>query len=51
MNLKKYRYFDPKTKSLDFNGLMEDLDHAKSDSIVLFHVCAHNPTGVDPSKE
>lgn len=30
---------------------MEDLDKAKSDSIVLFHVCAHNPTGVDPTQE
>lgn len=51
MKVKKYRYFDPKTKSLDFTGLMEDLDQAKADSIILFHVCAHNPTGVDPSKE
>jgi len=51
MKVKKYRYFDPKTKSLDFNGLLEDLDQAKSDSVVLFHVCAHNPTGVDPSQQ
>lgn len=50
MNLKKYRYFEPKSKSLDINGLLEDLDKAKADSIVLFHVCAHNPTGVDPTQ-
>ena len=50
LNLKKYRYFDPKTRGLDFTGLLEDLDKAKSDSIVLFHVCAHNPTGVDPTQ-
>lgn len=51
MKLKKYRYFDPKTKSLDFTGLQEDLDQAKPESVVLFHVCAHNPTGVDPTQE
>lgn len=51
MKCNKYRYFDPKTKSLDFTGLLEDLDKAKNESIVLFHVCAHNPTGVDPSQE
>jgi aspartate aminotransferase, mitochondrial len=45
-----YRYFDQKTKGLDINGLLEDLDKAKNESIVLFHVCAHNPTGVDPSQ-
>jgi aspartate aminotransferase len=44
------QYFDQKTKGLDITGLLEDLDKAKNESIVLFHVCAHNPTGVDPSQ-
>lgn len=48
---QQYRYFDQKTKGLDINGLLEDLDKAKNDSIVLFHVCAHNPTGVDPTQD
>jgi aspartate/tyrosine/aromatic aminotransferase len=26
-----YRYYDPKTKGLDFNGLCEDLDKAPND--------------------
>jgi len=51
MKVSEYRYYDPKTKGLDFQGLLEDLDKAKSDSIVLFHVCAHNPTGVDPTQD
>ena len=46
---QQYRYFDQKTKGLDITGLLEDLDKAKNESIVLFHVCAHNPTGVDPT--
>jgi len=47
--VKQYRYFDPKTKGLDFTGMLEDLDKAANGQIVLMHVCAHNPTGVDPT--
>jgi aspartate/tyrosine/aromatic aminotransferase len=45
------RYYDPKTKKLDINGLLEDLDKAKDESIAVMHVCAHNPTGVDPTND
>jgi len=31
--------------------MCEDLQAAPSGSIVLLHACAHNPTGVDPTKE
>jgi len=51
MKFQHYRYFDWKTKSLDFVGLQEDLDKAKDESIVVLHVCAHNPTGVDPTMD
>jgi len=46
-----YRYFDAKTKGLDINGMIEDLSNAQAGSVVLLHTCAHNPTGVDPTKE
>lgn len=46
-----YRYYDPKTISLDETGLLEDINSAPKHSVFLFHVCAHNPTGVDPSRE
>jgi aspartate aminotransferase len=49
MKAKPYRYFHPKTKGLDINGMLEDLDKAANEQIVLLHVCAHNPTGVDPT--
>ena len=49
--LKEYRYYDPKTKGLDFKGLTDDMKNAKQNSVFLMHVCAHNPTGVDPTKE
>ena len=33
------------------SGLLEDLTNAPEYSIVIFHSCAHNPTGVDPDKD
>ena len=36
---------------LDFDGMISGLQSAPSGSIILLHACAHNPTGVDPSKE
>ena len=31
--------------------MVKTLEGAKAGSIVLLHVCAHNPTGVDPTTE
>jgi aspartate/tyrosine/aromatic aminotransferase len=47
----EYRYFDPKTKGLDFAGMIEDLANAQPGSVVLLHTCAHNPTGADPTPD
>jgi len=46
-----YRYYDVKIFGLDFEGYTEDVKNAPDGSIFLIHACAHNPTGVDPSKE
>ena len=46
-DVKAYRYYDPTTKGLDFAGMKADIEAAKDYSCVMFHVCAHNPTGVD----
>lgn len=46
---KPYRYYHFETKGLDFDGMLEDLNNAKDHSMTMFHVCAHNPTGVDPT--
>lgn len=48
---KTYRYFDPTTVGLDFEGMLADIKAAPSGSIILLHACAHNPTGIDPTKE
>uniref|UniRef100_L2G3C4 Aspartate aminotransferase n=1 Tax=Colletotrichum fructicola (strain Nara gc5) TaxID=1213859 RepID=L2G3C4_COLFN len=47
----KYRYYDQKTIGLDFAGMLADIKAAPKNSIFLFHACAHNPTGVDPTPE
>ena len=51
MKIGTYRYLDSTGCALDFDGLLEDLQSCPSGSIVLLHLCAHNPTGVDPSVE
>jgi len=47
----EYRYYSPETNGLDKQGMLEDLEGAPSGSLIVLHTCAHNPTGVDPSKE
>nr|CAI5841381.1 unnamed protein product [Callosobruchus analis] len=51
LDVKSYKYYDPKTCGLDFKGAMDDILKIPERSIILLHACAHNPTGVDPSKE
>nr|AIT70208.1 aspartate aminotransferase [Undaria pinnatifida] len=51
LDVRKYRYYDPKTVGLDFQGLLSDVRGAEDESIFLLHACAHNPTGVDPTQE
>lgn len=50
MNLLEYTYYNPNNLGLDFGGMMKDLENAKDESVVMLHVCSHNPTGVDPSQ-
>lgn len=46
-----YRYWDAVGRKLDIDGMLEDIASAPDKSAVLLHCCAHNPTGVDPTKE
>lgn len=43
----RYRYYDPATRSIDADAMIEDLWQAEPGSIVLIHACCHNPTGYD----
>jgi aspartate aminotransferase len=51
LEVVQYKYFDKKTNGLDFAGMVKDLEAIPDESVVLFHACAHNPTGVDPTPE
>lgn len=51
LGLEKYTYFDKQTNGLNIDGMLEDLQKAPKNTVVLLHACAHNPTGVDPTKE
>ena len=46
-----YPYYDPVTKKVKINELIDFMNKAKEGNIFLLHVCAHNPTGVDPSMD
>lgn len=48
--IKKYRYWDKENRNLNFAGMLEDLKAAPERAVVILHGCAHNPTGIDPSK-
>lgn len=49
--IRKYRYWDKVNRNLNFEGMIEDLKHAPDRAVVILHGCAHNPTGVDPTKK
>lgn len=49
MTVQQYRYYNPKTRGLDLEGMLQDLESKPNGSAFLLHACAHNPTGVDPS--
>ncbi|RPA97495.1 putative aspartate aminotransferase [Choiromyces venosus 120613-1] len=51
LDVKSYRYYNKETIGLDIDGLLEDIKNVPRSSIFLFHACAHNPTGVDPTPD
>lgn len=51
LQVEKYRYYNRDTIGLDFEGMIADIKAAPKGSAFLFHACAHNPTGVDPTPE
>jgi aspartate aminotransferase len=50
-NVQKYRYYDATKNALNINGMLEDIQKAPNNSIILLHACAHNPTGIDPTRD
>lgn len=47
-----YPYYDASTRSFDFDGMIRTLEErAQKGDVILLQACAHNPTGLDPTKE
>ncbi|PIG08707.1 amino acid aminotransferase [Comamonas sp. 26] len=42
-----YAYYDAATRSIDFAGMLADLNAAPAGTVVVLHACCHNPTGYD----
>ncbi|KAI9314796.1 aspartate aminotransferase [Dichotomocladium elegans] len=49
--VEEYPYWNPTTRGLDYDALLQCLREAPNGSIFVIHACAHNPTGVDPTVE
>lgn len=49
--MRTYPYFDASTRGVDFAGMLQALETADEGDAVLLHVCAHNPTGADPTPD
>jgi aspartate/tyrosine/aromatic aminotransferase len=47
LSVNYYPYFDPKTRAVDFNAMMQVVDGLTADDILLLHGCCHNPTGAN----
>ena len=43
----EYTYFDPKTRGVDFDGMVKSLESFPAKTLVILHACCHNPTGAD----
>lgn len=49
--VKDYPYYDPSTKGVAFEKMMECFEKAEEGSAIVLHPCAHNPTGCDLSRD
>ena len=47
----EYAYFDPKTRGVDFDGMVKSLESFPAKTLVILHACCHNPTGADLTQD
>jgi len=51
LQIKTYPYYDVASHGVNFDGMMETLNQAKTGDLVLLHGCCHNPSGADLSQQ
>lgn len=49
INVTNFTYYDSVTKSLNFDGMKEEIGNLAPYSVILLQTSAHNPTGCDPT--
>lgn len=47
--VRTYKHYNPTSKTINFEGIVDALISAPEGAIFILHACAHNPTGCDPS--
>ena len=50
-DIRYYDYWDAENLCLNFDKMIECFQNAPLKSIFIFHACAHNPTGCDPTRD
>jgi len=45
--LGRYPYYEPASRGVAFERMLDHLDRLPAGDVVLLHACCHNPTGVD----
>ena len=51
IKLRPYPYYDFQTHNIHFEEMLETLEQAGKNDLVLLHGCCHNPSGADLTKE
>ncbi|HUJ75839.1 MAG TPA: amino acid aminotransferase, partial [bacterium] len=51
MAVKSYPYYHAGRHTVDFERLLDALEHIPEGDLVVLHACCHNPTGCDPTPE
>ncbi|KAI9490916.1 aspartate aminotransferase [Zychaea mexicana] len=47
----EYPYWNAEKRGLDYEAMLDTMRAAPEGSVFILHACAHNPTGVDPTRE
>lgn len=50
-HVKPYPYWNEERQDFDFGAMMATLEKAPAGSVVILHPAAHNPTGMDPTRD
>ncbi|XP_066582586.1 aspartate aminotransferase, cytoplasmic [Prorops nasuta] len=48
---REYTYWDHIKRTINIERMIENLENAPENAVIILHACAHNPTGCDPTPE